>query len=99
MSGCNFYVGQKVVCVVDDLFEGVLKKGRVYTVTAIVGPYIAYSFDGFSKRMGLEIAEIANPASSERAFNAARFRPVVECKTDISIFTDMLIEQKHPVTA
>ncbi len=96
---CHFVVGQKVVCMVDDMFEGVLEKGRLYTVTAIVGPYIAYSFDGFSKRMGLELAELANPASSERAFNAARFRPVVDRKTDISCFKAMLNPARSAVPA
>lgn len=36
---------------------------------------------------------------SDHGFCQSGFRPLVERKTDISIFTDMLIEQKQPVQA
>lgn len=99
-----FYVGQRVVCVDAGLnsqrfgvpphivtnksLDG-LAKGRVYTVRA-VGPG-SYSIPA------LWLQEISRATSffsdgwvGEPGFASARFRPVVERKTDISIFTAML---------
>lgn len=97
-----FFVGQKVVCIDNTLGGGViLKEGEtvpaletVYTVRAIVdwGP----EYDS-----QLLLVEIVNPVCRwwsgewrEGAFNVRRFRPVVERKTDISIFTAMLTPKK-----
>jgi hypothetical protein len=101
-----FHVGQKVVCVDDRLVKDYarsavykefaggldgLKSGLVYTVRA----------SGFYTPVpGVPVvwlSEIVRPIRSqadeiygEAPFAAARFRPVVERKTDISIFTAML---------
>jgi hypothetical protein len=97
----TFHVGQKVVCVDDDprsfLHAGApgvrfsgdlngLKKGAVYTVRAF-GRYPAYP-----DILCVWLEEIIRPTAffDEPAYVAARFRPVVERKSDISIFTAML---------
>ena len=88
-----FYVGQKVICVgfprasfSDRWCEfwhppkgGDPKKGNVYTVSRI-------------HETSIEIAEINSPADEYwlEGFLKVGFRPVVERKTDISIFTEIL---------
>jgi hypothetical protein len=108
----TFYVGQKVVCVVDasgwvgdtngrpaaEMFD-VPEKDGVYTVRG-------YEFnDG---RQFLCFEEIINPVCNfdvggrgEPVFSAANFRPVVDRKTDISVFTALLNpqHQKHLITS
>ncbi len=92
-----FRVGQKVVCVDDctgrnyapfphdrpDL-EG-LRKGEVYTVRSVGVEY------GVSV---IRLAEIrrqySNRLRAENVYAAARFRPVVERKTDISALQALL---------
>jgi hypothetical protein len=94
----TFHVGQKVVCV-DDYFApsavipGTIlpKKGDVYTVRELF-PYWGWA--------AIRLHEIHNPPGTyrdegtgelvEAAFPAFRFRPVIERKTDISVFTAML---------
>ncbi len=93
----TFRVGQKVVCInvgpnVSPLLTGVwIPDGwradtpiinSVYTVDAIVG------LPG--NRTGLVLAEIKNTATWKFAFDMRRFRPIVERKTDISVFKRML---------
>jgi hypothetical protein len=94
---CHFFVGQKVVCVdadgADYLFEG-----RVYTVTRVIHSAAFSRLDGTIANYAVLVDE-AQPNLGTIAFDARRFRPVVERKTDISIFTDMLIKQKQPVDA
>jgi hypothetical protein len=83
----TFHVGQKVVCVDASISrwgcDTGLVDGAVYTIAAI-----AEFWDG----IGFDLAEL--PARKfdghHQAYNSERFRPAVECKTDISIFTDML---------
>jgi hypothetical protein len=94
--GNNFRVGQKVVCIrrrQGDLFDGehdpVL--GQVYTIR---------SLSYWEGMLGLHLEEIINPIVMtrcgilERCFYAYRFRPVVERKTSIEIFTAMLNPSK-----
>jgi hypothetical protein len=93
-----FYVGQKVVCV-DDItcwgppseMDG-LTKGRVYTIREFARHQTAGEF-------GVRLVEIVRPLRwddiIEQPFILRRFRPVVERKTDISIFTEMLDPSKH----
>lgn len=81
-----FRVGQKVVCVDDGpsilgRLTG-LVTGAVYTVTAVG---LTHPIDA-QRLPCIEIAERDSP----NAFWAHRFRPIVERKTDISIFTAML---------
>lgn len=82
-----FRIGQKVVCVdLSPSCRGVLMpfvKDRVYTVSNTIDTW---------EGQGVELAEVETPAvvGHFRAWNASRFRPVVERKTDISIFKAML---------
>lgn len=87
----NFRVGQKVVCISDDWFcqHPIVFpiKGRIYTVRGKnLEPHNAVS------PVGLYLVEIVNTVfgARENAFDAEGFRPLVEKKTDISIFTHML---------
>lgn len=89
----DFYVGQKVVCVDDspnpEGFSLPIKKGFIYTVS---------NTDMDTRGdVGVQIFESAVPRTMFRRpfFNAKRFRPVAERKTDISIFTRMLTPHKE----
>lgn len=96
-----FRIGQKIVCIVkippqSPLGEALPRYGSVYTVrglpTGSSGP-------------GVYLEEIQNPPAHtvdgfvERYFEQWGFRPVVEKKTDISIFTAMLKTQRQPARA
>jgi hypothetical protein len=90
----NFHVGQKVVCVSDD-FVG--KCGEIFPVVG--GAYTIRCFDepepdGTTFIFLVEILNIADEYDDddfgECSFATECFRPAVERKTDISIFTNML---------
>ena len=98
-----FRVGQKVVCVDDDFINKNLCAeippnlpclNTVYTVREIINDW---------GREFLRLCEITNAVAAgigvEPAFSIKRFRPVVERKTDISIFTAMLNPSKQKVRA
>lgn len=76
----TFRVGQKVVCV---LAEGwrYLKNGAIYTVLK------TSAFDGDAEFMVVDCQEGGGQ------YRKVRFRPIVERKTDISVFTKMLTPQ------
>lgn len=89
----TFHVGQKVECIDDEgqpVREGdtPVKKGAVYTLRDV--------FDFFGEE-GVRLQEITNPR--DRGYHSWRFRPIVEKKTDISIFTAMLNASKQGVDA
>lgn len=106
-------IGQKVVCINDDwppmwrdhwmttCAPEFPVKGQVYTIRAIVTRAIGDA--------GLRFVEIKNPEVNcvfegqsivaEIVFRASYFRPLVERKTDISIFTRLLTPQKESVDA
>lgn len=71
----TFRVGQKVVCVDAMPCTTTLVENAIYTVDRIYP-------------LGIVVVEI--PAPGNNGFFFRRFRPVVERKTDISIFTEML---------
>ena len=90
-----FRVGQKIVCVDDTYNEhqahyvsAWIKCGDIYTVRAILPP------DFCSPLPGVALEEIIGQPhpiwDEECGWRSARFRPVVERKTDISTFTAML---------
>jgi hypothetical protein len=100
-----FYIGQRIVCV-DDRFLGengvfdptfaercpnLPVKGRIYTVRGFVVPYV-----GYPGQPGILLEELVNPPSLyvegtfEPSFNFSHLRPLVERRTDISIFTRIL---------
>lgn len=86
----NFHVGQKVVCVNADHSQ-VLVEGRVYTVESVFGQVLPTALG--KKDTGVSLHEVF-PTRSGLGFAASRFRPVVERKTDISIFQAMLEPKK-----
>lgn len=99
----TFHVGQKVVCVDDDWYvadlpelQCVPKKHSIYTIRAI---------EQIGDGDGFLLCEIVNPViewdgvTAEPTFDAESFRPIVERKTDISIFKKMLIEAPKEVEA
>lgn len=99
----TFRVGQKVVCVdVSSFLTGKpdkeidLVKGRVYTVREIG---LTSWMDGSSECIRVEEIKVRRKDGSDTPFFARRFRPVVERKTDISIFTAMLNTSKRGVDA
>jgi hypothetical protein len=104
-----FRVGQKVVCV-DTTSAGLgqrwpsdyLKLGNIYTIRWIGEcPYEAWRYLGPCIRL-LEVIrpkDSTNPEWNDMPFAQARFRPIVERKTDISIFTRMLNPSKQGVDA
>jgi len=103
-----FHVGQKVVCVcTPDIIEEVAhlgevlpQEGVVYTIRAIQDADPFY-YSGEIAFLLFEIRnksrEGANLGTCEPNFHSALFRPLVEHKTNISVFTEMLTRQKEPV--
>jgi hypothetical protein len=99
-----FHVGQKVVCVdadpctytpagVGDL-DG-LTRGEIYTIRRIgESPF-------WSGTPNVWLVEISRPLffGGEPGYHTGRFRPVVERKTDISIFQAMLNPKHEQVSA
>jgi hypothetical protein len=73
-----FRVGQKVVCVDDSYFEDQITKGKIYQVHSIA---IAYG------DVWIRLCEVY---PENDGYRRRRFRPIVERKTDISIFKSML---------
>jgi hypothetical protein len=103
-----FYVGQKVVCINDDYehpnwkyIPNRPKKGDIYTIRGIVD--FCYKSSRESPpltREALYLYEVVNQSlpfgggpDREYAFESGRFKPLLEKKTDISIFTAMLSTQ------
>lgn len=84
----TFRIGQKVVCVraadIDDFDKwGPLERGAIYQVRGIVDGYCAH----LGRAPGIVLEEIRNPISPngvEYNYGFARFRPLVETKSDIS---------------
>ncbi|WP_157733180.1 hypothetical protein [Bosea sp. AS-1] len=90
-----FYVGQKVECLtIGPLKTGLpalsLKAGHIYTVARY-----SRAPDG---HMAVWLVE-ATAVYPEYGYLSERFRPVIERKTDISIFKAMLNPSKQEVSA
>ena len=105
---CKFYIGQKVVCIDNDLHEDFFgKKSRPYSGNMpIIGHVYTIRSLQYVKHcrvpgVYVRLVEIVNPIKSngrEDQFEHTIFKPLEEKKTDISIFTDMLIKQPEKVT-
>jgi hypothetical protein len=92
-----FRVGQKVVCVKGPRRHRNVnqpKVGEIYTIRLIY-PSSLTGEPGFLLE---EIVNGLHPNGREYGFYADRFRPVVERKTDISIFKAMLTDKRQPVS-
>lgn len=95
----SFHIGQKVVCVDDgppefNLRKEGLRRGAIYTVREVG---LRSWFDGAPAVRLMEI--IRGPKASETGdedsdtpFWAHRFRPLIEHKTDISVFKKILAD-------
>ena len=102
----NFYVGQKVVCV-DDAARPTAGLGWSFKKPNVhIGEvYTIGGFENGGGELGVYLLEVVSnyppfPRSGlSRSFYPDRFRPVVERKTDISIFTAMLNPSHQKVTA
>lgn len=82
-----FYVGQKVVCIDNKPYSfhfwgGKIDIPKINQIYTIKRPEYVYS----NGVIVVDLKELNNPAG----YRAFRFRPLVEKKTDISIFTDIL---------
>ena len=91
----NFYVGQKVVCFsvnpspypCHHIEVSKLQINKIYTIREIIK---------FSDRYSLRLVEIVNEPRyftngfGEASYKIVRFKPLIEKKTDISIFTEIL---------
>ena len=102
-----FYVGQKVVCVDDDTAEadGVtrLVNGRVFTIRRIATQFSRPGWVSHPRYKGqgpfVWLTEISGRALGDTPYNASRFRPVVERKTDISALKALLNPSREEVSA
>lgn len=109
MSYLDWHVGMKVVCVDDEATEKYtpysvrasagmdgLQRNRVYTIREI---------GRWRGALVVWLAEIVRPIAAgeekygEPGYAAARFRPTLTRKTDISIFKAMLSDTKQKVPA
>jgi hypothetical protein len=88
----TFRVGQKVVCISEDKTR-ILRRGRIYTIASIrwIG-----ADETNDPGLGVTVEETPTKEDDEwfAEFRAERFRPIVERKTDISIFTKMLTGER-----
>ena len=97
-----FHIGQRVVCIHDvgcppaNEFPNVPIKGSIYTVRGFVSPDV-----GYERTPGMLLEEVVNPPWEykegvfEPSFHPYHFRPLVQHKTDISVFTRMLDRRAH----
>ena len=89
-----FRVGQRVICIDatpyhGDWADGVdpLVEGAVFTISRSNYPSPIFSGD-----VVISVRELTNPYG----YFASRFRPAVERKTNIDIFTKMLTDERLP---
>lgn len=90
----SFRVGQKVVCIApfDSTWAGwaTPQQSKTYTVRAVSMGSVAQVRD-YGPWFSVLLDEIKNPErDGEPTFGHQHFRPLIERKTDISIFTELL---------
>jgi hypothetical protein len=88
-----WFTGQKIVCIDDGGFPISRANGFATPVKDVVYTIREMIYYPHQDCMGLMLQEIRNPViprKGEITFRESKFRPVVEKKTDISIFTAML---------
>lgn len=104
-----WYVGQKVVCVYDNVIPGEggsaslgswfpgeeVHKDQIYTVRS-------YHTDTRTNHKVFHLFEVERHESLRKkhgefiGYGVRRFRPLLDKKTDISVFTDILKSVKEP---
>ncbi len=82
----TFRVGQKVECIDAKYCSNCIRAKQVYTCLAVDSVFLT-----------VDCCAKADPGI--HAWYASRFRPIVERKTDISIFTAMLNPSKQGIDA
>lgn len=101
-----FRIGQEVICIK----SWVLRPGVGYGHEKLPVAGVTYHIReigiglhlGWPAALAVRLEEIVNPigyyseGEFEPAFAANRFRPIIKRKTDISIFTEMLMGTKIP---
>jgi hypothetical protein len=70
--------------------------GGVYTILGVIKIFDSFLGEALT---GLQFVEITNSSAWDGAYASSRFRPIVERKTDISIFTAMLNPSKRRIEA
>lgn len=109
---CNFRIGQKVVCINDDrtppaghqvLSPMILPDvGKVYTVRNVLPGHVSgvpcIALDEIPDQQ-VDVLVHGVLRIGDLVFTAEAFRPVVDKKTDISIFKAMLTPSKQGVPA
>lgn len=106
----NFKVGQRVVCVDDSPgpipgylpslrpWDGYLKRGAIYTVRWVGMHAPVLSGQRHPQLLCVKLEEIVR-SIKDPPYRATRFRPVVERKTEIAIFTRILDNVRHRAPA
>lgn len=98
-----FYRGQKVVCIYDGSPPSGLGPGKKWDIGEEISKGCIYTIkDIFTNTFGecFDLFEVGRTVKSQEywgyriGYVSYRFRPVVERKTDISIFTAMLNPSK-----
>jgi hypothetical protein len=101
-----FWIGQKVVCINDGDIEGLpgatglwyddeaIHKGRIYTISGVLPDPV------YPDRIIVTLFEVKRRTNcysiaAYLGYAIERFRPLVEKKTDISIFTELLNSVNH----
>jgi hypothetical protein len=84
----NFRVGQKVVCVDAKRSDRRLEKGAEYQISEV------FWIDSVGE-LGVGIAGVPS-GHPVRGWRSSRFRPIVERKTDITVFTEILRKATKP---
>jgi hypothetical protein len=96
-----FHIGQQVVCIHDigcppgNEFPNIPIKGSIYTVRGFVSPDV-----GYERTPGMLLEEVVNAPWEykegvfEPSFHPYHFRPLVQHKTNISVFKRMLDNER-----
>ncbi len=84
-----FWIGQKVECINGSRLLGLIQTGDRLTISNI------HTDPLWGDILGLEFIEAPNPPMPYYGYNSINFRPIVEIKTDISVFTKMLDKIKE----
>jgi hypothetical protein len=88
-----FYIGQKVVCIGDDWIPICAGLPDLVNAPRKNGIYTIRGFVQWEHGLGLLLAGIINPVNEsgfEPSFDHESFRPLLERKTDISVFQALL---------
>lgn len=103
---CDFVVGQRVVCINDDFgwfeidgFSIPTRCPMINEVLTVSGLIVSDTGNVCCSFEEIERRQVDGPLSAEIYWEYVCFRPLIDRKTDISIFTDMLTNVGEPVDA